>query len=67
MHAITTTASAAAQYTDNYFGHIWREYGRADHRWAVRDPNVISLEILTVSIGICCYYIVPFLFFTTHL
>ena len=43
-----------AEKTDNFFGWLWREYGRADARWAVRDANVISLEILTVGIGILC-------------
>ncbi len=33
------------------FGAIWREYGRADKRWAGRDATVISLELLTVFIG----------------
>ena len=32
----------------------WREYGRADKRWAIRDPGVISIEIITVFIGILC-------------
>jgi hypothetical protein len=33
------------------FGAIWREYGRADKRWAGRDATVISLELLTVFVG----------------
>lgn len=49
--ALTTTA----EKTDNYLGHIWREYGRADSRWAVRDPNVISIEIATVLMGVLCF------------
>uniref|UniRef100_A0A7S3DH16 EXPERA domain-containing protein n=1 Tax=Palpitomonas bilix TaxID=652834 RepID=A0A7S3DH16_9EUKA len=27
---------------------VWREYGKADKRWAGRDANVIALEFLTV-------------------
>ena len=50
--ALTSTA----KYSDTYLGHIWREYGRADARWAVRDPTVISLEILTVCIGVLCLF-----------
>lgn len=50
--ALTTTA----QKTDSYLGWIWREYGRADARWAVRDANVISIEILTVLMGILCLF-----------
>ena len=48
--ALTSTA----RKTDSYLGHIWREYSRADARWAVRDPNVISIEIATVFVGILC-------------
>jgi len=42
--ALTTTALK----TDSYMGEIWRQYGRADSRWQVRDANVISLELITV-------------------
>lgn len=30
---------------------LWQEYGKADARWAVADPCVIALEILTVFLG----------------
>lgn len=50
--ALTTTA----QKTDSYLGHIWREYGRADARWAIRDVNVISIEIATVFVGVLCLF-----------
>jgi hypothetical protein len=50
--ALTTTA----QKSDSFLGFIWREYGRADARWAVRDVNVISIEILTVLMGILCLF-----------
>ncbi|THC95423.1 hypothetical protein EYZ11_005110 [Aspergillus tanneri] len=30
---------------------LWQEYAKADFRWATADPNVISLEILTVCLG----------------
>lgn len=34
---------------------VWREYAKADKRWAVRDANVISLELLTVfGVGPLC-------------
>ena len=48
--ALNSTASK----TDNFLGFIWREYGRADARWAVRDPTVISIEIATVFVGLLC-------------
>jgi len=36
---------------------LWKEYTRADFRWGVADPNVVSLEILTVlgAGPLCCY------------
>ena len=40
-----------AAKSSNPFAAIWREYGRADKRWAGRDPTVISLELLTVFLG----------------
>ena len=40
-----------AAKSSNPFAAIWREYGRADTRWAGRDPTVISLELLTVFLG----------------
>ncbi|KAL4878009.1 Emopamil-binding protein [Aspergillus karnatakaensis] len=30
---------------------LWQEYAKADHRWAVADETVISLELLTVFLG----------------
>jgi len=48
--ALTTTA----EKTDTYYGYIWREYARADSRWAIRDVNVISIEIATVFVGLLC-------------
>lgn len=28
---------------------VGREYGKADYRWLVADPNIVALEILTVA------------------
>ncbi|CAL1713273.1 unnamed protein product [Somion occarium] len=38
------------------FAELWKEYARADARWGVSDPTVVSLEILTVlGVGpLCC-------------
>jgi hypothetical protein len=33
------------------FAVVWREYARADARWARRDATVIALELLTVFLG----------------
>ncbi|XP_033999108.1 emopamil-binding protein-like [Trematomus bernacchii] len=27
---------------------LWKEYGKADRRWLTSDPNIVSIEILTV-------------------
>ena len=48
--ALTSTA----EKTDSFMGWLWREYSRADTRWSVRDPNVISIEMLTVFMGVLC-------------
>ncbi|KAI5121409.1 hypothetical protein M0805_003181 [Coniferiporia weirii] len=39
------------------FAELWKEYTRADFRWGVSDPTVVSLEILTVlgAGPLCCY------------
>ncbi|KAH3806445.1 emopamil-binding protein-like [Dreissena polymorpha] len=29
---------------------VWKEYAKADARWGVSDPTIVSLEILTVTI-----------------
>jgi len=40
------------------FAQMWKEYARADARWGVSDPTVVSLEILTVlGAGPMCFYI----------
>ncbi|KIL62007.1 hypothetical protein M378DRAFT_166152 [Amanita muscaria Koide BX008] len=30
------------------FAELWKEYTRADFRWGLSDPDIISLELLTV-------------------
>lgn len=39
------------------FAELWKEYARADSRWGVADPTVVSLELLTVlgAGPLCCY------------
>jgi hypothetical protein len=44
---VWTALGPTAAKDPSLMGFIWREYGRADKRWAVRDANVISLELLT--------------------
>ena len=40
-----------AAYGKGPSARLWQEYAKADRRWEVSDPNVISLEILTVFLG----------------
>ena len=57
--ALTTTAAKS----DTFFGFIWREYARADARWAVSDETVISIEIATVFIGFLCLFQIYAIYF----
>ncbi|KAM7110918.1 emopamil-binding protein-like isoform 2-T2 [Molossus nigricans] len=34
--------------SDGLIASLWKEYGKADARWLNFDPNIVSLEILTV-------------------
>uniref|UniRef100_A0A8B9KTT0 EXPERA domain-containing protein n=1 Tax=Astyanax mexicanus TaxID=7994 RepID=A0A8B9KTT0_ASTMX len=34
--------------SDNILAELWKEYGKADQRWLHSDPNIVSLELLTV-------------------
>ena len=47
-YVFVTLAHGGAKHSPSILGFIWREYGRADARWAVYDPTVLSLELLTV-------------------
>ncbi|ESP04941.1 hypothetical protein LOTGIDRAFT_211745 [Lottia gigantea] len=38
---------------------LWKEYGKADKRWLISDPTVVSLEILTVVVdGLLCLVLI---------
>lgn len=49
-----------AEYGASPFSALWREYAKADHRWAGTDLTIVSLELLTVflagpcAVWICC-------------
>lgn len=39
--------------------HAGKEYAKADARWGVSDPTIVSLEILTVFLnGFLCLFLV---------
>lgn len=40
--------------SDHFTAHMWKEYAKADHRWGVSDPTIVSLEILTTTIVQAC-------------
>jgi hypothetical protein len=39
-----------SRHSNSPLGFMWNEYGKADRRWSTYDPNVLSLELLTVFI-----------------
>lgn len=46
-----TAAHGGARTSASPLAFLWKEYGRADSRWAVYDPTVLSLEVLTVGVA----------------
>ncbi|XP_029986447.1 emopamil-binding protein-like [Sphaeramia orbicularis] len=38
----------SVQSSSGPLAELWQEYGKADHRWLVSDPTIVSVEILTV-------------------
>ncbi|XP_038587796.1 emopamil-binding protein-like [Micropterus salmoides] len=34
--------------SDGPLAELWKEYGKADSRWLVSDPNIVAIEVLTV-------------------
>ncbi|THH06195.1 hypothetical protein EW145_g4250 [Phellinidium pouzarii] len=52
-----STFGRSVNTSDGPFAELWKEYTRADFRWGVSDPTVVSLEILTVlgAGPLCCY------------
>ena len=47
-----------AKRSDTFNGAIWREYGKADLRWAVRDAPTICIELITVVlVGPLCLWL----------
>jgi hypothetical protein len=50
-YVYVTAAHGGAEGSPSLLAYLWREYGRADRRWALYDPTVLALELLTVGIG----------------
>ncbi|XP_070850242.1 emopamil-binding protein-like [Chaetodon trifascialis] len=34
--------------SEGLLAELWKEYGKADNRWLISDPTIVSIEILTV-------------------
>ncbi|XP_076579852.1 emopamil-binding protein-like [Chaetodon auriga] len=34
--------------SEGLLAELWKEYGKADNRWLISDPMIVSIEILTV-------------------
>ncbi|KAJ3336842.1 hypothetical protein HDU93_002082 [Gonapodya sp. JEL0774] len=45
------TLQGGASKNEGFFAELWKEYGKADARWAVYDPTILSLELLTVYLA----------------
>lgn len=41
----------SVETSDGLLAQLWQEYGKADQRWLVSDPSIVSVEILTVCLG----------------
>lgn len=50
LYVYYTLAHGGAANSSSPWSYMWREYGKADARWAVYDPTVLSLELLTVYV-----------------
>lgn len=50
-YVYVTAAHGGAATSRSPLAYMWREYGRADARWAQYDPTVLSLELLTVFVA----------------
>jgi hypothetical protein len=50
-YVYVTAAHGGAESSASPLAYLWREYGRADRRWALYDPTVLALELLTVAVG----------------
>lgn len=52
----------SVETSEGPLAQLWQEYGKADGRWLVSDPNIVSVEILTVvlcsGLGLALIYAV---------
>ncbi|XP_074520585.1 emopamil-binding protein-like [Halichoeres trimaculatus] len=43
--------TGTVETSEGPLAELWREYGKADSRWLVSDPTIVSIEILTVVLA----------------
>eukprot|EP01117_Protostelium_nocturnum_P013421 TRINITY_DN5002_c0_g1_i1.p1 TRINITY_DN5002_c0_g1~~TRINITY_DN5002_c0_g1_i1.p1 ORF type:complete len:215 (-),score=58.97 TRINITY_DN5002_c0_g1_i1:85-729(-) len=50
FHSLFTSQNGkwGANYSNHFTAKLWQEYAKADFRWGVGDPNIVSVELLTV-------------------
>lgn len=52
----------SVEKSEGALAQLWQEYGKADRRWLFSDPNIVSVEILTVflcsGLGLALVYAV---------
>ncbi|KXS09177.1 emopamil binding protein-like protein [Gonapodya prolifera JEL478] len=59
-YTVVTLQGGASKFEGGFFVELWKEYGKADARWAVYDPTILSLELLTAYVAgplaaVCLY------------
>ena len=45
---VIISATGTVEKSDHWLSLLWKEYAKADKRWGVSDPGIVSLEALTV-------------------
>ncbi|KAE8268454.1 hypothetical protein A4X09_0g3887 [Tilletia walkeri] len=56
-----STFGRTVNASTSFFAYMWQDYSRADARWGIAEPTVVSLEILTVlgagPLALYCAYL----------
>ncbi|BFZ00330.1 hypothetical protein BsWGS_03369 [Bradybaena similaris] len=47
---VVFSLTGSVNASNSELASLWKEYGKADTRWLVSDPTIVSLEILTVVV-----------------
>ncbi|XP_041378469.1 emopamil-binding protein-like [Gigantopelta aegis] len=56
---VIISLTGTVQQSDSVLALMWKEYGKADYRWLVSNPTIVSLESLTVFLdGPLCLVLV---------